>query len=102
MGDNMFENTVILNESAGNIYFLKGLYGLPFTNTNKVDIDDSLIELWYNNNNNDFFFHTGNQNITPVLIVKGINTGTLENTIQQLNSFKQSLPDVNFFQIVGK
>ena len=99
MEENFFGQTVTVNEQAGNIYFLQLLYGLPFLNADNITIDANSIGLHMNFNSNDYFFNPNNQNITPVLRVDNIDEQTLGNTIQQLNTFKQSLPGVNFFQI---
>ena len=102
MNENFFGQTVTVNEQAGNIYFLQQLYGLPFLNASNIPINANSIGLHMNFISNDYFFHPGNQNITPVLRVDNIDEETLGNTIQQLNTFKQSLPTVDFFQIVGQ
>ena len=102
MDENFFGQTVTVNEQAGNIYFLQQLYGLPFLNENNIPINANSIALHFNYIALEYFFNPGNQNITPVLRVDNIDQETLGNTIQQLNTFKQSLPTVNFFQIVGQ
>ena len=102
MDENIFGQTVTVNEQAGNIYFLQLLYGLPFLNESNIPINADSIALHINFNSMDYFFNPGNQNITPFLRVDNIHEQTLGNTIQQLNTFKQSLPNVNFFQIVGQ
>ena len=102
MEENFFGQTVTVNEQAGNIYFLQLLYGLPFLNADNIPINANSIELHMNFSSNDYFFNPGNQNISPVLRVDNIDEETLGNTIQQLNTFKQSIPGVNFFQIVGQ
>ena len=102
MDENFFGQTVTVNEQAGNIYFLQQLYGLPFLNQNNIPINANSIALHFNYIALEYFFNPGNQNITPVLGVDNIDEETLVNTIQQLDTFKQSLPNVNFFQIVGQ
>lgn len=102
MDENFFGQTVTVNEQAGNIYFLQQLYGLPFLNEINIPINANSIALHFNYIALEYFFNPGNQNITPVLGVDNIDDETLGNTIQQLDTFKQSLPNVNFFQIVGQ
>ena len=102
MDENFFGQTVTVNEQAGNIYFLQQLYGLPFLNEINIPINANSIALHFNYIALEYFFNPGNQNITPVLGVDNIDEETLVNTIQQLDTFKQSLPNVNFFQIVGQ
>lgn len=95
-----------INVQNGNIYFLKQIYNLPFQNFNGDTIDVNAISILPNivpDDDDDLMtiFTNANNNTTQVITVD-IPLQFLNYTIVELNKFKGSHSNVNFFQIVGE
>ncbi len=93
-----------IDTQNGNIYWLRNIFGQPFRNQNNVIIDESLIQKRDNVNPDGeqlIYFTNPEQDTTSELrvIIPEVAIGF---AINQLNSFKQTLDNVNFSKIVGE
>ena len=93
-----------IDTQNGNIYWLRNIFGCPFRNQNDEIIDETVIQKRDNvdpNGEQLIYFTNPEEDTTSELRVI-IPDSAIGSVINKLNSFKQTLVDVNFSKIVGE